>query len=386
MSVRAQELRRRIAAEIRAGGPMSFERFMERALYEPGLGYYTAGAERGPGADFRTSPLVGEVFARLIGAQIEDCWRRLGAPGDFRVVEFGAGGQALARGALRALGDSGAWPLGARYLAVDPPRAGLEERKQAAAEPEPAAVSAPEPATQEQALRALGEAPALVLSNEFLDALPVRRFVVRDGEAREVRVGLVPAAAGGEERFTDVEAEAADAEVTAALAALPALADGFQFEVGRRARAWMQAVGRALGRGYVLSLDYGYRRAERFRPERADGTVLAYHRHRVERDLYARVGEQDLTSHVDFDDLIEAGMEAGLEPLGLTDQMRFLTALARARGILEGEPSSAEAWRGRLAFKELIRPGGMGTAFRVLAQAKGAPAGTLLGLHDPFAR
>lgn len=395
MSERARALRRLIAEEIRARGPVPFERFMERALYEPGLGYYSAGGEaRGPGIDFRTSPQVHPIFARLLASQVEECWRLLGAPEGFVVVEFGSGSMDLARGVMEALAREGAWPRGARYLAVDLPRpsAAVGGDARGGALPEGAAARgsggpAPEPAGEAEALRAVGAPAAVVLSNEFVDALPVRRLVMRGGAPREVRVGLDPRApAGGDPAFVEVEAEVVEPELAGALRSLPDLPDGFHFEIHPRARAWIEAVGRALERGYVLTLDYGYRRGERFRPERADGTVAAYHRNRAVRDLCARAGEQDLTCHVDFDELIEAGRGAGLALLGLTEQMRFLTALAAPLGLLEGEPSGAAAWRERLAFKELIRPGGMGTAFRVLAQGKGVPAAPLRGLGDPFAR
>lgn len=408
MSGRGERLRRLIAEEIRARGPISFERFMEHVLYEPGLGYYAcAGKEGGPGIDFRTSPQVGAIFARLVAAQVEECWRRLGEPQRFRVVEFGAGSLELARGIVQTLEAAGAWPSGSLYLAVDPyARAAAAAAGSAAGAPAsadaggtpagaPCSSSYPRQVDQPEALRALAGGEVVVLSNELIDAMPVRRFVARSGRGLEVRVGLAGAAppaadpragaSGPGDAFVEVEAEAEDAEAREALRGLPPVAEGFQFEVNLRARAWMEEIGRALRRGYVLTLDYGYRRMERFRPERAAGTLLAYHRHRVERDLYARVGEQDLTSHVDFDDLIDAGRRTGLDLIGLTDQMRFLTAHARRLGILEGEPASAAAWRERLAFKELIRPGGMGTTFRVLAQAKEAPGGTLTGFEDPFA-
>jgi len=396
VSERGERLRRLIVEEIRARGPIPFERFMEHALYEPGLGYYAcAGKEGGPGIDFRTSPQVGAIFARLVAAQVEECWRRLGEPNRFRVVEFGAGALELARGIVQALEAAAAWPSGSLYLAVDPYARAASADAGVPSADAPGSSSSPRPVDQPEALRALAGGEGVVLSNELIDAMPVRRFVARSGRALEVRVGLAGAAPpaadpragarGPGGAFVEVEAEVQDAEAREALRGLPPVADGFQFEINLRARAWMEEVGRALRRGYVLTFDYGYRRVERFRPERAAGTLLAYHRHRVERDLYARVGEQDLTSHVDFEDLIDAGRRAGLDLVGLTDQMRFLTAHARRLGILEGEPASAAAWRERLAFKELIRPGGMGTTFRVLAQAKDAPRGALTGFEDPFA-
>jgi len=410
MSERGQHLRRRIAEEIRARGSISFERFMERALYEPGLGYYTAGdAQAGPGVDFRTSPLVGPVFARLLASQIEECWRRLGEPAQFVIAEFGAGSRALARGILEALERAGACPRAGRYLAVDlaappsdppssarpaSPVAGPVGTPSCKVEPRPgrSAVApdfqAPAAASEEEALEALGGEAALVLSNEFVDALPARRFVIRAGRPLEIRAALggTPTEPADEIRFAEVEAEVRDPEVLAVLRDLPRLPEGFQFELNLRARAWMERVARSLRRGFVLTLDYGYRRAERFRPERAAGTMLGYHRHRIEHDLCARAGEQDLTSHADFDDLIDSGRRAGLELVGITDQMRFLTALAVPLGLLEGEPSSSDAWRERLAFKELIRPGGMGTTFQVLVQAKGMTVNPpLRGLVDPFA-
>ena len=363
-----------IAGEIRGKGPITFERFMERALYEPGLGYYaTAGARHGPGVDFQTSPRVGSVFARLLAHQIEQCRRRLGSGGDFTIIEYGAGALDLARGITRVLAEQDAWPASSRYLCVDP-YSQAEIR------------GIPERVSEVEALEVLGQGGSVVLSNEFLDALPVRRLVKHRDGLHEICVGVEagPDAGGEGDSFVDIERPLADDEAAMLEKMIPTLPDGFQFEWSPRARAWMGRIGSALDRGYVITLDYGYRRNERYRPERASGSLLGYHRHRVERGLYARVGEQDLTSHVDFDDLIEAGEGAGLVCLGLTDQMRFLTALAGHLGLLEGEPGSPEAWKERLAFKELIRPGGMGTAFRVLIQATSADLGPLHGLKDPF--
>ncbi|MEE9217709.1 MAG: SAM-dependent methyltransferase [Acidobacteriota bacterium] len=394
MSGTGERLRSLIAEEIRRSGPISFERFMERALYEPGLGYYaTRRSERGPGVDYHTSPQVGSIFARLLAAQIEECRRRLGDPDPFSIVEFGAGSLQLARGITAHVAGQSSGPRQARYLAVELAGVTGGENASVPLRTGPAGRSAlpVSRVAEQEALAALADGGAVVISNEFVDALPVRRFIMRSGKLREIRVGILQAPAGaaprGESpRFAEVEQELEPREAERLVAGIPELAEGFQFEINARGRTWMERVAGALSHGFVITFDYGYRRSERFRPEHASGTLLGYFRNRLEHDLFTRVGEQDLTSHVDYDDLIEAGNRHGLCCLGLTDQMRFLTALARRLGLLEQEPESAAQWRERLAFKELIRPGGMGTAFRVLIQATAQSLGPLTGLEDPFAR
>jgi SAM-dependent MidA family methyltransferase len=164
-----------------------------------------------------------------------------------------------------------------------------------------------------------------------------------------------------------------------------ALQEGQKAEVNLRALEWMEDVARCLKRGFVLTIDYGYLAEELYAPHRREGTLLCYFQHQVSHNPYKRLGEQDITSHVNFTGLIRKGEEAGLRFAGLVPQYRFLIGL----GILEqmetlgSQVSELEGLKLRLSLKHLIEPEmGMGEVFKVLIQHKGVGQLSLNGLKD----
>ena len=166
-----------------------------------------------------------------------------------------------------------------------------------------------------------------------------------------------------------------------------ASADGAIAEAGLAARGYAGRIARAIRKGFQIVIDYGDRAERLYDPEvRPSGTVVSYHRHRLVDDPFVRVGEQDLTAHVNFSAIEDAGRREGLESLGVTTQDRFLLALGLADRIVDLAASSRAAdVRRRLAMMSLVHPEVMGRVFRVLVQAKGVPAARLTGLLDPFA-
>jgi len=218
-----------------------------------------------------------------------------------------------------------------------------------------------------------------VLSNEFVDALPVHRVRRVGGNLREVLVEL------DGDRFVEVLGEPSTPELAAYLAWSDiTLAEGQEIEVNLAALCWLKEVAALLARGFVLTIDYGYQatdlRAGRF----PHGSLMAYRRHVAHTDLYQAVGEQDLTAHVNWTALMRRGEELGLRLVGLTSQARFLLAL----GILEraaawGDDES-QAARARRAAWQLVAPGGLGETFQVLIQCTGLETPRLRGLADPY--
>jgi SAM-dependent MidA family methyltransferase len=221
-----------------------------------------------------------------------------------------------------------------------------------------------------------GALPALpingcVWSNELVDAFPVHRVVRRAGGLREIYVTL----AG--EQFVEQE----DAPSTSALDAYlhrlgVTLAEGQQAEINLAAIDWMRAVGRAIRRGYVLTIDYGYPADELYDGARRRGTLLAYHQHRVNEAFYERIGRQDLTAHVDFTTLAWAGRDVGLEVEGFTDQTRFLLGLGAheaAERVLAAASDDADRERTLAGIRGLLDPQDMGRVFKVLIQRKDVP-------------
>ncbi|ROR34521.1 class I SAM-dependent methyltransferase [Inmirania thermothiophila] len=353
-------VRERIAVEIEAaGGAIPFRRYMELALYAPGLGYYMAGTEKlGPGGDFVTAPEVSPLFAACLARQVAEVLERLGGG---EVLELGAGSGRLAAGLLAALERLGAAPARYRILEVSGELAARQRAHLAAALP----------AWRERIVWARGLPEAgfrgVVIANEVLDAMPVERFertaegVVELGVRRRGEgfawTALPPAE----------DLAAAVAGIEAACGRLPA---GYRSERNPQLAGWVAALGEILEAGVVLLVDYGYPRCEYYHPERADGTLRCHYRHRAHDDPFLLPGIQDITAHVDFTAVAEAAVAAGLEVAGYTTQAQFLLATGLAELAAEAADALTRARRAA-EVKRLVMPSEMGEAFKVMALARG---------------
>lgn len=352
--------------EIAAHGPMPFSRFMERCLYTPGLGYYSAGkAKFGAEGDFVTAPELGTLFARCVVRAFEPVLASLGPDADF--LEIGGGSGAFAEAALRALDAAGRLPR--RFMILEP-SADLRDRQRTRLH----ANLPPEVAKRAVWLDAPLEEPwdGVVFANEVIDALPTTRFTTRDGEVYEEYVVL-----DGEGRFMRTD-RPADVLVNGAVRHLERDL-GREFEAGYRTEVlpqlpyWIQAVAGTLRKGAMLFADYGYVRSEFYMPERSDGTLRAFYRHRAHGDAFFLPGLQDLTASVDFTALAEAGNSAGFGVAAYMPQAQFLIA-AGMQEFFEGDylALTDEAARYRLAqeVKKLTLPDQMGERFQVMLFAK----------------
>jgi SAM-dependent MidA family methyltransferase len=354
-----------IREEIARTGPITFARFMERALYEPGHGYYRR-IEPGPGrqGDFLTAPEAHPIFGAAVGRLMEEAWETLGRPGRFTVTEHGAGTGALAAGLLGGLRVSGS-PLAAaiRYHPVDIEPARLEAlRDRLAAEGLAGAL-----------VDEAGETGAIV-ANEVLDALPVHRVVGRGLGVRELFVDVADAG------FAWVEAETSTPALAARLAAEGVvLADGEVTEVCLALDGWLAEATASLERGVVVLVDYAAEPAGLHGAARPSGTLRAFARHAVGADPLRHVGRQDLTATVDLAAVRAAAGAAGLEPVGETTQAELLatvgTAALTAPFLRDGDLRAAIELRSALA--RLMDPRGMG-GYRVLVFGRGLPQGTEL--------
>jgi SAM-dependent MidA family methyltransferase len=218
------------------------------------------------------------------------------------------------------------------------------------------------------------------LSNELVDAFPVHRVILDQGNLKELYVTQ------REGQFEERWGEPSDPRISDYFQSMDiALREGQKAEVNLRALEWMENVARCLERGFVLTIDYGYLAKELYAPHRREGTLLCYSRHQISDNPYERLGEQDITSHVNFTSLIRKGEEVGLQVAGLVPQYRFLIGL----GILEqmetlgSRVSELEGLKLRLSLKHLIEPEmGMGEVFKVLIQHKGMGHPQLDGLKD----
>jgi len=353
-----------LAERIRRYGPLPFAEFMRESLYHPVYGYYSK-AESQRFVDYYTSVDVHAIFGRLLARKFAEMWEQLSRPGEFVLVEAGAG---VGRLALHILDFCKAqlpeFYAAVHYVAVE---RSASRREQAHARMQRHAAAGH--------WRVASEIPAeipagCVFSNELMDALAVHRVVMLRGALQEVFVGCES------EKFVDVVAPVSTCAINEYFAAQGVtLSEGQLAEAGLEASDWIREVGRRIECGFVLTIDYGHRAAELFDEHHMRGTLLAYREHRVNEDFYASPGEQDLTAHVNFTALEIWGQRSGLETLEFTSQTAFLLALGQPnefRDLYDSGQTEAEHVRARLQLKTLIHPEGMGERFQVLIQRKGA--------------
>ena len=372
----SERLTAAIRAEIDAseGGAMPFSRFMELALYAPGLGYYSAGASKfGAEGDFVTAPELGAVFATCVAEAVAPVLQQLGAdaaplpglPLPSVLLELGGGTGAFAEVALQRLSELGALP--GRYAILEPSAQLRQRQRERLQQRLPPALFA-----RVQWLD--GPLPhdwnGVLFANEVLDALPTPRFAIQHGEVGEEHVVL------DGDGFARV-LRPADGFLGNAVRHLERrlerpFDEGYRSEVLPQLPYWIQAVSGGLKRGAMLFVDYGYPRGEYYQPDRRDGTLRAFYRHRMHADPLLYPGLQDLTSSVDFTALAEAGVAAGFDFAGYCSQASFLlgNGLAGVLAQIEGIDDVAERQRRHNEVKRLTLPSEMGERFQVMGFEK----------------
>lgn len=352
-----------IRNEIAANGPLPFSRFMELAMYAPGLGYYSAGKTKfGAAGDFITAPELGPVFARCVARAVAPALR--GAGDAAQMLELGGGSGVFARDCLLELAALDALPQ--RYALLEPSADLRQRQQQRLAEELPAAIAA-----RLQWIERPPEADwdGVLFANEVLDALPATRFSLHGGEIFEEHV--IDAGDGG---FASIDLPA-DSFVANAVLHLrrdlrQELPEGYRSEVLPQLPYWIQAVCGSLRQGLALFVDYGYARNQYYDPQRRDGTLIATYRHRAHDDVFSRVGLQDLTAFVDFSALAESGVGAGFRVAGMGTQAEFLIANGLDEVFAAAHAAAAdEAARYALSqqVKRLTLPAEMGEKFKVMA-------------------
>lgn len=362
-------LKQAIVARIERDGGISFRDFMEIALYHPELGYYASERETmGRAGDYVTSPEASPIFGVMIGRQLKEMWEALGSPTSFDVVEGGPGSGALARDILawarRVAPDFAA---AVRYTIVE-----ASERQITRQRARLAAEGLADGVRWHPAVPA--GVTGVLLSNELLDAMPVHRVAMVGGALREVYVTWDGS------RFQEELREPSRDVVRyfERLGVMPG--DGCYAEANPAAIDWVSAAAKAIERGFLLTIDYGYEANELYASWRKDGTLLCFYRQNPSTDPYARIGKQDMTSHVDFTSVRRAGEEAGLATLGMVSQSQFLANLGIGEAMRPPESGDLEEYFARRRnVTELLDPGGLGR-IRVLVQAKGVGNVALSGL------
>ena len=365
----SERLLQHLREQIAARGPMPFSQYMERCLYAPGLGYYSAGKTKfGEAGDFVTAPELGDLFARCVINAVRPVMAMTGDAADF--LELGGGSGAFAEAALRSFADNGVLPY--RYRILEP-SADLRERQRER-------LAAALPAELAERVEWMDRPPeenwrGVLFANEVIDALPATRFVMRRGEVYEEYVAL-----DGDGKLLRVD-RPADVLVSGAVRHVERslgrkFEDGYRSEILPQLPYWIQAIAGSLEAGLMLFIDYGYVRREFYLPERQDGTLMAHYRHRAHSDPLYLPGLNDLTASVDFTALAEAGNSAGFDVAAYLPQAQFLIAAGLQQVFEQAYELGDDVTRLHLAqqVRKLTLPDQMGERFQAMLFAKGLVA------------
>ena len=360
-------LKRRIVDDIAAaGGWIGFDRFMELALYAPAMGYYSGGARKfGAAGDFVTAPEISSAFARTVATQA----LQIMAASAMQIIEVGAGSGRLAADLLLELELRGALPE--RYAIIEL-SGELRERQRATI-----AERAPQLIDRVVWLDALPERfDGLVLANELLDAMPVQLVVWGHDDDEQTIFERGVSVQGGEFIWIDRPASGRVLERAQQLgeerSAEAPLPPGYLSEISLTAADWTASWATIIGRGALLLFDYGFPRHEYYHQQRSSGTLMCHYRHHAHGEPFFLPGLQDITAHVDFTAIVEAGFDAGFEFLGYTTQATFLLNCGLT-DVLSRIPADdlARYLPQSQAAQKLISPAEMGELFKVVALGKG---------------
>jgi SAM-dependent MidA family methyltransferase len=359
----------RLRERIRLEGPITFHEWMKVALYDSELGYYCRpGREKwGRAGDYRTSAERSVLFAATFARYFAKLYEQLGSPAAWSVVEVGAGAGHFAEGVLETLRKRFQQIFSATRYIID--EASLDSRSRSSQQLQRFGEQ-----VQFKRLEELEPMDAgIIFSNELLDAFPVHRVTMQAGELREFFVGL-----NSGEDFEWVIAEPSTGRLVEHFGQLDCpLVEGQVAEANLGIEDWFRVAAAKLTSGYIVTVDYGAEASELYDPSsRCEGTLRAFHRHRIDADVLARPGEQDITSSIDWTFVKRNGARFGLESIVFERQDRFLLTA----GLLEelemrvhDAADESERLRLRTSAREMILPGGMATSFQVLVQKKSDP-------------
>lgn len=352
-------LEKSIIEKIKTEGPVTFEKFMEMALYDPEHGYYATEKVRiGREGDFYTGSHLHPAFASMIGRQIGEMWEFMGRPADFKIVEIAPGAGYMCKDMLNFLkGEQFFSSL--RYCLVEL-NSGMRDRQRDLLSEFSAMVD------WYSSLEVIGSVRGCIFSNELLDAFPVH-LVLREDELTEIYVSSDGA------QLIEIKDVVSTPDIVDYFKDFSVeLEKGYQTEVNLKIRDWLNTVNAALEEGFVLTIDYGYTARDYYSEDRNRGTLLCYHRHQINEDPLQNVGEQDITAHVNFSSVKKWGDRIGLKTLGFCGQGPFLVSVGIEEEIQKLAAGPDDYLFGLARIKRLIMPQGMGESHMVMVQYKGS--------------
>ncbi len=352
-----------IIQRIRTEGPLSFHDFMEICLYYPGKGYYTSPSNKiGKNGDYYTSSNISSLFGAMIGKQLEEMWTLMGKK-EFFVVEYGAGTGMLCDDIISYVKKNNEFMSHLRYCIIEKSPAMREQERE----------RLEGKVCWYDSIKEIGAFSGCILSNEVLDNFSVHQVVMKE-QLMEVfvdyRGGFVEVLRPAAKKLTDYFA---DLDVH--------LSSDFRTEINLEAVGWMIDIASTLKNGYVLTIDYGYPSSQLYSPSRSNGTLLCYNKHTVNDHPYENIGEQDITSHINFSALSYWGARCGLTTSALISQACFLRSLGLEKFLSETYLHQKDYLRFReYAFLKYALLFDMGLKFKVLIQSKNVPSAKLSGL------
>lgn len=353
-----------IIGRIKNEGSISFRDFMEMALYYPELGYYNSTQNKiGANGDFYTSANISASYGAMIGRQIEEMWKILDKK-PFKIVEYGAGTGLLCQDILGYLKNNIPLHENLNYCIIEKSCSMQEIQK----------THLLEKVSWYSSIQEIPEIDGCVLSNELIDNFSVHQVIMQD-QLMEVFVdyhdGFVEVLKPANEELTDYF-DALDVH----------LPKGFRTEINLEALSWIKEIEQSLNKGYIITIDYGAESSKLYKNHRSCGTLLCYHKHQKNDNPYQFIGEQDITSHINFSALRHWGIQSGMEYCGIVDQASFLLGL----GIKEYQDAALKNNPGNLQmamqqsmmnYRLLVD---MGMKFKVLIQQKDVSKSPLSGL------
>ncbi|MFQ3573738.1 MAG: SAM-dependent methyltransferase [Thermodesulfovibrionales bacterium] len=359
-----------IHREITLNGAMPFDRFMYLALYTEDMGYYMSESTAiGRKGDFYTSSSLHHLFAVMIARQVEEMWQILDRPTNLAFIECGGGMGFFAKDFLDYVSQK---PLNRvlRYIIIEK-NPHLQKRQSALLSEQK------EKIIWIRDIEELNETKGIIFCNELFDAFPVRIVQKVDKGIYEVWLNVkdgkiveehYPCRQDTMEYINDFCPQITDDRFD----------DCYRTEINLSAKEWLQKAYRALGEGFIITIDYGYNSDDYYRPDRHTGTLLCYYRHEINENPYINIGRQDITAHVNFSSLKKWGSDIGLRNCGFCSQGSYLVSLGIDKAILEMYGESPDPFQ-IAKIKGLILPQGLGQSHKVLIQYKGGREFALKG-------
>lgn len=350
------ELKVHIRQKIKKNGSISFAEFMQMALYQPGLGYYSSGMHKfGQSGDFITSPELGSLFADCMAEQFLHILSKVNEP---IIMELGAGTGQFCYDCLTKLDDLQALPDKYYILEVS---ADLQDRQKQLIGSLPERIQTLVEWIKQPPQHAFN---GVIFANEVIDALSVEVFKKQQDTYQQMRVTYT------DENFATTWQDFPQPLEKELISKNLNLPEGYISEFIPQLADWLQTISENLQQGLILFVDYGYEAQAYYHPQRHQGTLVCHHQHQANYDYFDRIGMQDITAFVDFTAVAEAADQCQLSVEGYTSQAHFLISMNIHEKLGDSESDYEQYYKKTTEMKKLTMPNEMGEKFKVMALSR----------------